>query len=182
MTTRTTTTIEHGGTHALKFAEARARDVSGARRAPRGRNEGVDPMTTPTLSDDLETLAQFVGRLRCMTGEQLAVVARQIGVARATPAGDVDWWRATAAVARDVRRLHRSHAAAIASLRASEAVLAAPGAAEVSRDQAVRVARAAGEVGRALVAGAPESAFTVLAQGWARLVGTRSEPTQPTAA
>jgi hypothetical protein len=139
-------------------------------------------MTTPTLSDDLETLAQFVGRLRCMTGEQLAVVARRIEVARATPAGDVDWWRATATVARDLRRLHRSHAAAIASLRASEAVLAAPGAAEVSHDQAVRVARAAGEVGRALVAGAPESAFTVLAQGWGRLVGTRSEPTQPTAA
>ena len=166
----------------LRTTATRARVVSGARRARRGRNEGVDPMTTPTLSDQLGTLAQFVGRLRCMTGEQLAVVARRIEVARATPASDVDWWRATATVARDLRRLHRSHTAAIASLRASEAVLAAPGAAEVSHDQVVRVARAAGEVGRALVAGAPESAFTVLAQGWAGLVGTRSGPTQPTAA
>ncbi len=109
--------------------------------------------TSPAAMAELGAVDEFVGRLRCLTSEQLTMIARESHDARATVAGDIDWWRATAIVSRDLRRLRRSRRAAVASLRASEAVLAAPGAAEVPHDQVVHAARAAGEVARALVAG-----------------------------
>jgi hypothetical protein len=70
---------------------------------------------------------EFISRLRSLTSGQLATLARRLEDARATPAGDIEWSRATAAVSRRLRHLHRSHAATIATLRASEAVLAARG-------------------------------------------------------
>lgn len=127
-------------------------------------------------------LGPFLDYLRHMTPQQLVAMARHLEQARATPVNDLDWWRATAAVATHLRRLRRTRAAAIASMRASDAVLAAPGAADVPHDQVVRVARAAGDVGRALVADAPPFALTVLAHGWTEVFGAASGSTPPAAA
>jgi hypothetical protein len=102
--------------------------------------------------------------------------------ARATTAGDVDWWRATAAVSRRLRHTHRSRAAAIAALRASEAVLGAPGAAELPHDAVVHAARAAGDLARVLVASGPPFALNVSTSGWEDLIGATSPPPPPTAA
>lgn len=124
----------------------------------------------------------FVSRLRCLTNEELAAVVRRVGGTRVTVADDLDVCRATVAVSVELRRLHRSCAAAIASHQASEAVLDAPGATEVPHDPVVYAARAAGDFARSLVAGGPPRALAVLGRGWEDLVGTRTPPSQPTAA
>jgi hypothetical protein len=123
----------------------------------------------------------FVSRLRCLTTGQLATAARGVEDARATTAGDIDWWRATAAVSRRLRQLHRSRAAAIAALRASEAVLEAPGAAELPHDAVVHAARAAGDLARVLVASGPPFALNVFTPGWDDVLGATSPPPQPAA-
>jgi hypothetical protein len=128
-----------------------------------------------------EAADEFVGRLRCLTSGQLQALARCIEDTRATTAGDIEWWRATAAVSRRLRHLHRSRAAAIAALRASEAVLRAPGAAEVPHDAVVHAARAAGDVARVLVASGPPFALVVFTSGW-DVLRTTSPPPRPTAA
>jgi hypothetical protein len=124
---------------------------------------------------------QFVSRLRSLTSWQLATLARRLEDARATPAGDIEWWRATAAVSRRLRHLHRSRAAAIAALRASEAVLAARGAGELPRDAVVHAARAAGDLARALVASGPPFALNVFTAGWENVLGATPPPPPPTA-
>lgn len=124
---------------------------------------------------------EFVSRLWCLTSVQVGTLARRVEDARATTAGDIDWWRATVAVSRRLRRLHRSRAAASAAMRASEAVLGAPGAAELPRDGVVHAARAAGDVARVLVAGGPPFALDVFSSGWEDFV-THTTPPRPTAA
>jgi hypothetical protein len=121
----------------------------------------------------------FVNRLQCLTSADLAALGHHVSEARATAAADLEWCRATATVSVELRRLHRSRAAAIASLRAGEAVLAAPGASTVPHDRLVQVARTAGDVARSLVAGGPPSALAVLGQGWEPLVETRTETRAP---
>jgi hypothetical protein len=124
---------------------------------------------------------EFVSRLRSLTSGQLATLTRRLEDARATPAGDIEWWRATAAVSGRLRHLHRSRAAAIAALRASEAVLAARGAGELPRDAVVHAARAAGDLARALVASGPPFALNVFTAGWESVLGATPPPPPPTA-
>ncbi len=136
----------------------------------------------PELAGGSEVVGAFVNRVRCLTNDELAAVVRRVGGTRVTAADDLDRCRAMVAVSIELRRLHRSRLAAIASLRACEAVLDAARAAEVPHDPVVHAARAAGEVARSLVAGGPPSALTVLGRGWEDVVGTRAPPSQPTAA
>jgi hypothetical protein len=123
----------------------------------------------------------FVDQLHRLTHADLAALGHRVSEARATAAADLEWYRATATVSVELRRCHRSRAAAIASSRAAEAVLTAPGASTVPHDRLVRVARTAGDVARSLVAGGPPSALAVLGHGWEDLVGTRTPSPQPTA-
>jgi hypothetical protein len=115
---------------------------------------------------ELDPVDAFLGRLRGLTGEQLARLARESESARSTVAGDLEWWRSTTTVARDLRRLRRSRRAAVASMRASAAVLAATGAAELPRDDIVHAARTAGEVARALVANTHDSLSATFVSCW----------------
>src|SRR6266508_2561380 len=108
----------------------------------------------------------FVSQLRCLTITQLTMVASHVGDARASAADNVEWWMATASVSRDLCRLRRRRMAAIAFREASEAVRSVPGACELPHDEIVHVARAAGELARALVAGRPRSAVAFLTRGW----------------
>jgi hypothetical protein len=125
---------------------------------------------------------EFVSHLRCLTSGQLRVLACHVEDVRATTAGDIEWWQATAAVSRRLRHLHRSRAAAIVALRASEAVLGAPGAVDVPHDAVVHAARAAGDVARVLVAAGPPFALDVFTAGWEDVFGAPSPPPRPTAA
>jgi hypothetical protein len=138
--------------------------------------------TSPEFIAELGTADEFISRLQRLTTQRLQEMARCVEEVRATTAGDVEWWRATTAVSRRLRQLHRSHAAAIVALRASEAVLGAPGAAELPRDAVVHAARAAGDVARVLVANGPPFAFDVFTSGWEDVVGTPSRPPRPSAA
>ena len=137
---------------------------------------------SPELAGGSEAAGAFVSRLRCLTNDELAAVVGRVGGTRATAADDLDVCRATVAVSVELRRRHRSRAAAIASLRACEAVLDAPGATEVPHDPVVHAARAAGDFARSLVAGGPPCALAVFGRGWEDLVGTCTPPSQPTAA
>jgi hypothetical protein len=137
---------------------------------------------SPDLAGGSGAAGAFVTRLRCLTHDELAAVVRRVGDTRATAADDLDWCRATVAVSVELRRQHRWRAAAIASLQACEAVLDAPGATEVPHDPVVHAARAAGDFARSLVAGGPPCALAVFGRGWEDVVGTRTPPSQPTAA
>jgi hypothetical protein len=136
---------------------------------------------SPECSGGLRGTDAFVNRLRRLTSADLAALGHRVSEARATAAADLELCRATATVSIELRRLHRSRAAAIASLRAGEAVLAAPGASAVPHDRLVQVARTAGDVARSLVAGGPPSALAVLGQGWEVLVETGAPSAQPSA-
>jgi hypothetical protein len=138
--------------------------------------------SSPVVSAEMGAVGDFVGRLRHLTGEQLTTIARVSDDARATVAGDVDWWRATASVSRQLRRLRRSRQAAVASRLASEAVLASAGAAEVPHDDVVHAARAAGEVARTLVAGGCAAVYASLVPTWLATVDATWRPTRPNAA
>jgi hypothetical protein len=129
--------------------------------------------TAPEFIAELGVADEFVSHLQQLTCKRLGELARRVEDVRATTAGDVEWWRATAAVSRRLRLLHRSRAAAIVALRASEAVLGAPGAAELPRDAVVQAARAAGDVARAL---------DVFMSGWEDVVGATSPPPRPSTA
>jgi hypothetical protein len=138
--------------------------------------------TSAEFTAELGAADAFVSRLRCLTTEQLATAAHRVEDARATTAGDIDWWRATTAVSRRLHHTHRSRAAAIAALRASEAVLGAPGAAELPRDAVVHAARAAGDLARVLVTNGPPFALNVFTAGWEDVLRANSPPPRPTAA
>jgi hypothetical protein len=138
--------------------------------------------TSPEVIAGLGAADEFIGCLRCLTSGQLARLARGVDDARATAAGDIAWWQATAAVSRRLRHVHRSQAAAIAARSAAEAVLGAPGAAEVPHDAVVHAARAAGDVARVLIADGPPFALDVFTSGWVDVITATSRPPRPTAA
>jgi hypothetical protein len=89
---------------------------------------------------ELGAADEFVSHLQQLTCKGLGEHSRRVEDVRATTAGDVEWWRATAAVSRRLRLLHRSRAAAIVALRASEAVLGAPEAVELPASSCPRSA------------------------------------------
>jgi hypothetical protein len=136
-----------------------------------------------TVPAEIGLVGDFIGRLRFLTGDDLVEIARASEDGRETVAGEIEWWRATVSVSRDLRRLRCSRRAAMASLRASEAVLASPGAAEVSRDHLVHAARVAEEVARALVAGSASVIHAGVVPGWGAVVrATLASSTRPSAA
>ena len=140
-------------------------------------------MNTPSeFIAELGAADEFISHVRRLTSKQLRALTRRVEDVRATTAGDIDWWRATAAVSRRLRHLHGSRAAAIAALRASEVVLEAPGAAELPRDAVVQAARAAGDVARVLVASGPPFALDFFTSGWENVVGETSPRPRPSAA
>ena len=137
---------------------------------------------SPGFAGGCSTAGAFVNRLRCLRHDDLAAVVCRVRGTRATAADDVDRCRATVAVSVELRRLHRSRAAAIASRQACEAVLDAAGATDVPHTSVVHAARSAGDVARSLVAGGPPYALAVLGRGWEEVVGTDTPPSRPTAA
>jgi hypothetical protein len=138
--------------------------------------------TSSEFIADVGVADEFVRHLQNLSCKRLRELARRVEDVRATTAGDVEWWRATAAVSRRLRLLHRSRVAAVLALRASEAVVRAPGAAELPRDAVVQAARAAGEVARVLVANGPPFALDLFTSGWEDVVGATSPPPRPSAA
>lgn len=128
------------------------------------------------------TAGVFVERLRCLPRDEFAAVVCRLRATRATVADDLDRCRATVAVSVQLRRLHRSRAAAIAARQACEAVVGAAGATGVARASVVHAARSASDVARSLVAGGPRSALAVLGRGWEDVVGACTPPSHPTAA
>jgi hypothetical protein len=137
---------------------------------------------SPELAIGGEAADAFVSRLRCLTNEEFAALMQRIGRTRVTAADDLDVCRASVAVSVELRRLHRSRAAALASVRACEALRDAPGATEVPHGPVVHAARAAGDFARSLVAGGPPRAVAVLGRGWEDLARRRTAPSRPTAA
>jgi hypothetical protein len=117
----------------------------------------------------------FVSELRLLTRAKLVEVATRVESSRATPGDTVDWWVATSAVSRDLKRAHRQRTATLAYRRASEAVLAVPGADDLPHDRVVHAARAAGDVARALVAGRSPGAMPVLTRGWEEFLPSADE-------
>lgn len=88
-------------------------------------------------------------------------------------ADEVDWWRATIAIDRAVRRARCSRAAAQAAARAAEAVQASATRAgfHLPDAQVTRVARAAAEVARGLAAGPGAAPFArLLLEPWSVVV------------
>jgi hypothetical protein len=138
--------------------------------------------SSPTATAESEAIGVFVGRLRGLTTEQLAIIARVSEDARSTVAGELEWWRATATVSRDLRRRRCSRRAAMASLRATDAVRAAPAATHAAHGDVVHVARAAGEVARALVAFGPVAGWTTLVPSWRAVVDATALNRRPDAA
>jgi uncharacterized protein YfaQ (DUF2300 family) len=137
---------------------------------------------SPAAPAEFGAVGVLVGRLRTLTAEEVTAIARASEHGRATAAGDLEWWRVTMAVSRDLRRCRRSRRAAVASLLASEAVLAAPGAARVPRCDVVQTARTAGEVARALVAGRTAALCAAAGPGWGAVIDAAASSLGPTAA
>jgi hypothetical protein len=99
------------------------------------------------------TPAQLSEALRSLTPEDLARIARSL--AADTAADEVDAWRITMTIDRSLRHSHHTRQAAGAARAAAQAVqfaAASHGVALPDLD-VTRVARAAAELARALVAG-----------------------------
>ncbi len=98
---------------------------------------------------------RFAASLRAMSGEELRRVAASLDAEQICD--EVDWWRATIAIDKVLRRTRCTRRAARAAADAAHAVQdAADRAGIVLPDAEVtRVARAAAEVARGLAAGSP---------------------------
>src|SRR4051794_37840826 len=112
----------------------------------------------------------FTTRLRTLTARDIGAIARALRHEIDTADGVVTWWRATTAVGATLRRQHRSRQAGLIAHEAAQSVLDAAGrSGDVSRADAILVARAASDVALALAAGpsAPAtSAVEVLLAPW----------------
>jgi hypothetical protein len=98
---------------------------------------------------------EFVTALDTLTGSDLERIALSLELD--SLADEVDWWRATIAIDRAIRRARCSRQAARAAVRAVEAVQARATCAgrALPHNTVKRVARAAAEVARGLVVGPP---------------------------
>lgn len=99
---------------------------------------------------------EFTRQLRRMSGTQILEVAAELRGMFGSAAGEVAWWRATVAVERTLRRERRSRVGGRAAHEATLAVMTAArrsGVTDAHRDEVTLVARAAGDVARALAAG-----------------------------
>jgi hypothetical protein len=98
---------------------------------------------------------RFTASLRAMSGEELGRVAASLSAEQICD--EVDWWRATIAIDKLLRRTRCTRRAARAAADASRAVQDAADRAGIDLPDAdvTRVARAAAEVARGLAAGSP---------------------------
>jgi hypothetical protein len=108
-----------------------------------------------TPSRDVEEAARFTTALSSLTGAELHAVARSLESDTLTD--EVDWWRATIAIDRVLRHVHHTRQAAHAAADAAHAVQDAARRSGIALpdDDVTRVARAAADVARGLVAGIP---------------------------
>ena len=64
--------------------------------------------TSSEFIAELAAADEFVSHVRRLTSKQLRALARRVEDVRPTTAGDIDWWRATAAVSRRLRHVRGS--------------------------------------------------------------------------
>ena len=116
-------------------------------------------------------LDEFVAALGTLTGDDVHLVAKSLDLESLTD--EVDWWRATIAIDRAIRHAKCSRQAARAAAQAVAIVQHRASCAGISLPDAevTRVARAAAEVARGLIAG-PEAQPIVrlLLEPWASVV------------
>lgn len=95
---------------------------------------------------------EFIRRLSNLSAAEIEALSAR--VVRVVGDDDLAWWRATIAVDRSVRRLHRSNRSAGAAGAAARAVTTAARRASVdpTTDAVTRLAKAAADAARALVA------------------------------
>jgi hypothetical protein len=112
-------------------------------------------MRGDVLDPDVAAAADFVNALGRLTGDDLRTVAKSLDSDMLTD--EVDWWRATIAIDKLLRHVHRTRQAARAASEAAEAVQDAASRAGIALpdDEVTHVARAAADVARGLVAGLP---------------------------
>lgn len=121
---------------------------------------GTDP--------DVEAAAQFVSALSRLTGDDLRAIAASLESDTLTD--EVDWWRATIAIDKLLRHVRHTRQAARAATDAVHAVRDAATRAGIALpdDDMTRVARAAADVARGLVAGLPaRPVVRLLLEHWA---------------
>jgi hypothetical protein len=113
----------------------------------------------------------FTETLRAMSGDDLRRVAASLDAEQICD--EVDWWRATIAIDKLLRRTRCTRTAARAATDAAHAVQEAAGRAGISLPdrEITRVARAAAEVARGLAAGTPARPVVgMLLEHWGELV------------
>jgi len=110
---------------------------------------------------------EFVDTLSRLSARDITRLAKSLR-ARRDLTDDLGWWQATVALECSLRRHHRVAASSAAARRACQAVLSAAGRAGVAPDSALalEVARAAGEVARALVAEDADADPCYFFRGW----------------
>lgn len=103
----------------------------------------------------LDDATQFVASLRRMSEDDLRALAVSLSSEALTD--EVDWWRATIAIDKLLRYVRHTRQAAYAAAEAVHAVQEAAVDAGVvlPDDDVTRVARAAADIARGLVAGTP---------------------------
>jgi hypothetical protein len=104
---------------------------------------------------DREEAVRFISAVAVLTRDELRGVARSLDSDALTD--EVDWWRATIAIDKVLRHVRQTRQAARAANEAVHAVQAAAVRAGIPLpdDDVTRVARAAADVARGLVAGLP---------------------------
>jgi hypothetical protein len=126
---------------------------------------GTDP--------DVDTAAQFVASLSRLSGDELRAIAASLESDTLTD--EVDWWRATIAIDKLLRHVRHTRQAARAATDAVHAVQDAATRAGIPLpdDDMTRVARAAADVARGLVAGLPaRPVVRLLLEHWAPVSAT----------
>jgi hypothetical protein len=104
---------------------------------------------------DVEEAARFANALRSLTATDLRTISESLESDTLTD--EVDWWRATIAIDRVLRHVRLTRQAAHAAAEAVHAVQDAAVRVGITLPDAgiTRVARAAADVARGLVAGVP---------------------------
>jgi hypothetical protein len=120
------------------------------------------------MDPDVESAGQFVASLSRLSGDDLRAIAASLESDTLTD--EVDWWRATIAIDKLLRHVRHTRQAACAATDAVHAVRDAATRAGIALpdDDMTRVARAAADVARGLVAGLPaRPVVRLLLEHWA---------------
>jgi hypothetical protein len=126
---------------------------------------GTDP--------DVEAATLFVTSLSRLSGDELRAIAASLESDTLTD--EVDWWRATIAIDKLLRHVRHTRQAARAATDAVHAVRESATRAGIPLpdDDMTRVARAAADVARGLVAGLPaRPVVRLLLEHWAPVSAT----------